>query len=219
MKEIYISIDIEADGPIPGPYSMISLGAAAFMANLTEKDYEYWELPLSTFQVNLKALPGATEHPETMEFWDNNVAAYNATTIDQVDPKVAIDQFVIWVSFLEARYGAKAVLVGYPGGYDFMFLQWYLVYAGYPSTQYNFSILDIKSYAMAMLKRPYIGCTKKNMPKRWKTGNKSHTHIAVDDAEEQGRIFMRMLLENSIESTATPILKDDEQRADNVPVS
>jgi len=29
-KEIYVSIDIEADGPIPGPYSMLSIGAVAF---------------------------------------------------------------------------------------------------------------------------------------------------------------------------------------------
>ncbi|MFH0521079.1 hypothetical protein ACHBTE_28360 [Streptomyces sp. M41] len=25
---LYISVDIEADGPIPGPYSMLSLGVA-----------------------------------------------------------------------------------------------------------------------------------------------------------------------------------------------
>lgn len=29
-KEIYFSIDVETDGPIPGPHSMLSLGAAAF---------------------------------------------------------------------------------------------------------------------------------------------------------------------------------------------
>jgi hypothetical protein len=29
MQEIYISTDIEADGPIPGPHSMLSIGAAA----------------------------------------------------------------------------------------------------------------------------------------------------------------------------------------------
>lgn len=27
-KEIYISVDVEADGPIPGPYSLNSIGAA-----------------------------------------------------------------------------------------------------------------------------------------------------------------------------------------------
>lgn len=30
MAEIYISTDIEADGPIPGEYSMLSIGSVAF---------------------------------------------------------------------------------------------------------------------------------------------------------------------------------------------
>src|SRR5262245_65993743 len=28
LPELYIAVDVEADGPIPGPYSMISLGMA-----------------------------------------------------------------------------------------------------------------------------------------------------------------------------------------------
>lgn len=28
--EIYVSVDIEADGPIPGPHSMLSIGAVAY---------------------------------------------------------------------------------------------------------------------------------------------------------------------------------------------
>jgi hypothetical protein len=27
-SELYVAVDVEADGPIPGPYSMISLGMA-----------------------------------------------------------------------------------------------------------------------------------------------------------------------------------------------
>ena len=30
MAEIYVSTDIEADGPIPGPNSMLSFGSAAY---------------------------------------------------------------------------------------------------------------------------------------------------------------------------------------------
>src|SRR5690554_3471329 len=29
-REVYFSIDVEADGPIPGPYSMLSFGACVF---------------------------------------------------------------------------------------------------------------------------------------------------------------------------------------------
>jgi hypothetical protein len=34
------------------------------------------------------------------------------------------------------------------------------------------------------------------MPKRWFSKRK-HTHVAADDAAEQGELFMNMLLENT----------------------
>ncbi len=49
--EIYVSTDIETDGPIPGPNSMLSFGSAAFTAE---------GRLLSTFEANLEALPGAS---------------------------------------------------------------------------------------------------------------------------------------------------------------
>ena len=54
MLETYVSTDIEADGPIPGPHSMLSLGSAAFTAD---------KHLIGTFTVNLETLPGATAHP------------------------------------------------------------------------------------------------------------------------------------------------------------
>src|SRR5262245_42538070 len=35
MSEIYISTDVETDGPIPGPHSMLSFGSAAYTADKT----------------------------------------------------------------------------------------------------------------------------------------------------------------------------------------
>jgi hypothetical protein len=55
MSEIYVSTDVEVDGPIPGPYSMLSFGSAAYRANKTL---------ISTFAANLELLPGAASHPE-----------------------------------------------------------------------------------------------------------------------------------------------------------
>lgn len=34
-KEIYVSTDVETDGPIPGPHSMLSLGSAAYLLDKT----------------------------------------------------------------------------------------------------------------------------------------------------------------------------------------
>lgn len=48
---VFISCDIETNGPIPNPNSILQLGAAAFDRN--------GEL-ISTYQVNLEELPGGT---------------------------------------------------------------------------------------------------------------------------------------------------------------
>ena len=49
-----MSTDVEADGPIPGPNSMLSFGSAAYTAD---------ETLLGTFTANLLTLPGATADP------------------------------------------------------------------------------------------------------------------------------------------------------------
>lgn len=55
MPEIYSSTDIESDGPIPGPNSMLSFASAAFTAD---------KKLVSTFSANLETLPGATGDPK-----------------------------------------------------------------------------------------------------------------------------------------------------------
>ncbi len=35
MSEIYVSTDVEVDGPIPGPHSMLCFGSAAYLPDKT----------------------------------------------------------------------------------------------------------------------------------------------------------------------------------------
>jgi DNA polymerase III alpha subunit (gram-positive type) len=187
--EIYISTDVETDGPIPGPNSMLSLGAAAF------KNYEL----IGTFSVNLSPLPGASPDPNTEAWWKQQPKEiYNACRTDQKPPEEAMKQYVDWVlSFINRRDGTKPVFVGYPATFDFLFVYWYLIkFVG--SSPFSFSALDIKSYAMAMLGSEYGKSTKKNMPKRWFNNLPPHTHKAVDDAIEQGYLFMNILKDNKM---------------------
>jgi hypothetical protein len=67
MVEVYVSTDVEADGPIPGPHSMISFASAAYLADKTL---------LGTFWANLEFLPGATGHPQTMKWWEGQREAW-----------------------------------------------------------------------------------------------------------------------------------------------
>lgn len=180
-NEIYVSTDIEADGPIPGPHSMLSFGSAAF---------DDAGRMLGTFSANLDLLEGATGAPGTMSFWRDNPAAWNATRVDCQAPSVAMPAYVAWLKALPG----KPVFVGYPVAFDFMFVYWYLMrFAG--ESPFSHSALDIKTFAMAMLKLPYRNSTKHNMPKRWKS-EAPHTHVALDDAIEQGLLFCSMLAES-----------------------
>ena len=98
-----------------------------------------------------------------------------------------------YVAWLKSLPGMPA-FVAYPAGYDFLFVYWYLIrFAG--ESPFSFSALDIKTYAMAMLKKEYRESVKRNMPKRW-FDDLPHTHRALDDALEQGAMFCNMLKEN-----------------------
>ena len=178
--ETYISVDIETDGPIPGPHSMLSFGAAAFSAE--------GEM-LDTFTRNLELLEGASAHPDTQRFWQDNQAAYKATRSNPVRPAAAMQDFDTWVAGL----GGRPVFVAYPAGFDFTFMYWYMMrFTG--RSPFSFSALDMKTLAMALLQGGYRDATKRNMPRRW-FSKRRHTHVALDDAIEQGELFVNMLRE------------------------
>jgi DNA polymerase III alpha subunit (gram-positive type) len=180
MTEIYISVDVETDGPIPGPNSMLSLGAAAFKPDGTM---------VGEFSANLKTLPGASADPKTAQWWSTQPDAWAACRRNPEEPGDAMQRFCKWVKFLSGR----PVFVGYPAGFDFLFVYWYLIkFTG--ESPFSFSALDIKSYAAALLNLPYRDATKKAFPKRWWDQVKTkHSHVALDDAIEQGQLFCAML--------------------------
>jgi hypothetical protein len=181
MNEIYISTDVETDGPIPGPHSMLSVGSAAYTAD---------KVLVSTFSANLETLPGAQADPKTAHWWSTQPQAWAACRSDLEAPQAAMLRYVAWIKTLEG----KPVFVAYPAAFDFLFVYWYLMrFAG--ESPFSHSALDMKSFAMALLKRDYRDSTKRNMPKRW-FDDLPHTHMALDDAIEQGALFCNMLAEN-----------------------
>ena len=180
--EIYVSTDVETDGPIPGPHSMLSFASAAYRGDKTL---------LSTFSANLETLPGASGHPDTMAWWKENTVAWDACRTGLERPGAAMVRYLAWVKALPG----KPVFVAYPAGFDFLFVYWYLLrFAG--ESPFSHSALDIKTYAMALLKTGYRASTKRRMPERW-FDDLPHTHVALDDAIEQGALFCNMLRENT----------------------
>jgi hypothetical protein len=182
MDEIYVSTDVEADGPIPGPHSMLSFASAAYQEDKTL---------LGTFAANLETLPGAAGHPETLAWWQGQPEAWAACREGARPPEAVMPEYLAWLKALPGR----PVFVAYPAAYDYMFVTWYLRrFTG--ENPFGHAALDIKTYAMALLKTPYLETTKPAMPARW-FGTLPHTHQALDDALEQGVLFCNMLSENA----------------------
>lgn len=173
--EIYVSVDVETDGPIPGPCSMLSIGAAAYDAH---------GALLGTFEANLETLPGASGDPKTLEWWRTQPEAWAACRRELRDPGDAMADLT---RFLEALPGSP-VFVAYPAGFDFTFVYWYLVrFTG--KSPFGHSALDLKTLAMAAMRRPFREAVKRNMPRGWFSPTRRHTHVALDDALEQGELF------------------------------
>jgi hypothetical protein len=181
MAEIYVSTDVETDGPVAGVHSMLSFASAAFTA---EKQM------LSTFSANLETLPGFAADPKTAAWWATQPEAWAACRVAPEAASVAVPRYLAWLGALPGR----PVFVAYPAAFDFSFVYWYLMRFG-GENPFGYSTIDIKTYAMAMLRKPYRMCGKRSMPQRWLDPT-PHTHIALDDAIEQGRLFCNMLAEN-----------------------
>ena len=56
--------------------------------------------------------------------------------------------------------------------------------------------LDVRSYAMGMRQVSFHETARSYLPKRWFDAKLTHTHVALDDALEQGAMFCNMLAEN-----------------------
>ncbi len=184
MNEIYVSTDVEADGPIPGPHSMLSFASAAYAV-----DNHLMKL-VGTFTANLASLPDAEGHPKTMEWWRKQPLAWAASRQNQQPPDIAMPRYAAWITSLPG----KPVFVAYPLGFDFTFIYWYLNrFTG--ASPFGHNGIDIRSYAMAILKKDYLQSGKKAMPKNW-FSETAHSHLALDDAIEQGALFCNMLIAN-----------------------
>ncbi|MEE9404483.1 MAG: hypothetical protein V3V20_06290 [Algisphaera sp.] len=179
MPELYICTSIEVDGPIPGPHSMLSLASAA---------YDTRQQLVSLFSINLQPLKKAQAHPDTLAHWKSMPEAWAVVTHEPETPHRAMLEYIDWLDHLPAQ----KVLVAYPAARAFAFIEYYLFkFAG--RSPFHKSALDLKSFAMAMLHRPYFQTKKRHMPDAWLFDSPPHTYVALDDAIAVGRLLGHML--------------------------
>ena len=187
----YVVCDIEADGPIPGPHSMISLGAVA--VNRAGKE-------LGEFEINFLPLKNATTHPKVMKWFATNAPeALKYAKYNQASPKTGMKKFGNWLLSLPS----PRVMAAHPAPFDFMWVNWYMqTFLSEQLKEPPFlipffdikgdSALDIKSYAAAIFGKDYREMHRGNYPSEFHDNTK-HSHKAIEDAREYAQLLIKLL--------------------------
>jgi DNA polymerase III epsilon subunit-like protein len=178
-------VDIEADGPIPGPYSMLSLGAA--VAGVQDADgFTPADPTARTFYRELR--------PISEEFVPEALAVSGLDRErlrrEGLEPALALGQFTRWVR--EVSGDAQPVMCGYPAAYDWMFLYWYLIRFTGESPFGHSGCLDMKTLYATKAGLPLRAVAKGTMPREL-LSRRRHTHHALDDAIEQAELFAHLM--------------------------
>lgn len=201
--EFYVSVDIEATGPIPGDYSMSSFGAFIAGARTREGNYVRFDRrdKANTFYRELK--------PISEDFIPEAIAVGLLEGFDQedptgelrhqwmkdhgVEPAQGMSDFAAWILGAKERLGARPLFVAYPASFDWLFIYWYLQHFGVESP-FGFSgVRDLKEMYATKANVPFSKASKRHMPKHLLKSDAPHTHHALDDAIGQGHLCMNIL--------------------------
>lgn len=182
---LYISVDVEADGPIPGPYSMLSVGAA--VAGRQDADgYTAADPEADTFYRELRPV-GEAFVPEALAV---SGLDRDRLAVEGSEPAVVMGELSAWVR--EVSAGAQPVMCGYPASYDWTFLYWYLIRYTGESPFGHSGCMDMKTLYATKARVPLRAVAKGTMPPEL-LSRRPHSHHALDDAIEQAELFSNLM--------------------------
>lgn len=175
-SEIYISVDVETAGPIPGEYSLLTIGACVvgkaerkFYVELAPLNDNFTEEALSTCDLSLSELRHRGQ-----------------------EPHAAMEQFGTWVR--SVANGSRPVFVGFNAPFDWSFVNYYFIkFCGLDQNPFGHTALDIKSYYMGAYGTTWTKTSMRNLPPEIHPPDKELDHNALEDAIQQAEIFENML--------------------------
>ena len=160
----YFMVDVEADGPIPGDFSMVCFGAVLVEPGLERTFYGRLR-PISEGWVPEALAVGGFGREETLAF---------------EDPAAVMERFAEWV---ESTTDGRALFIADNNGFDWQFVNWYFHHFvgrnpfGHSSTN------------LGSLYKGLVGDTSKTFKHLRKT---AHTHHPVDDALGNAEALLHM---------------------------
>lgn len=161
-----IVVDIEADGPCPGLFSMVSFGAVILDDNLDKTFYgQVAPLPEADWDANALSVSGHT-HEEHLAF---------------PSPEIVIPRFAKWVN---ANRTGHAVFWADNNGFDWQFINYYMHRFNGGVNPFGFSSQNINSLWKGITRDCYSSFKHLRKTK--------HTHHPVDDAKGNAEAMLAM---------------------------
>jgi ribonuclease T len=168
--EIYISVDVETAGPIPGEYSLLSIGAC-------DVDDES-----RSFSVELKPI-NTNADPKALEVTGLSLAELVKRGMD---PAAAMAAFGAWASGLAGNDRAL-VFVGFNAPFDWSFVNYYFhrFTGGNP---FGFTAVDIKALYMGATGSTWADTRSSQIAKHLAPRRRGD-HDPLHDAKYQAELF------------------------------
>ena len=159
----YVMVDVEADGPIPGDYSMVSFGAVIVEPGLQR-----------TFYGQLKPVS---------ERWVPAALAVSGFSREQTlgfdDPAIVMAAFELWLRDIAKR----PIFVSDNNGFDWQFINWYF-HRFLGKNPFGFSSMNLGSL--------YKGLVKDTSQTFKHLRQTRHTHHPVDDARGNAEALLHL---------------------------
>ncbi len=160
----FVMVDIEADGPIPGDYSMVSLGAVIVEPELARTFYGQLRPISEKFIPEALAVSGHTRE----------------ATLAFEEAGVVMEKFRLW---LKANCTSQCRFISDNNGFDWQFINWYFQHF-LGTNPFGFSSTNLGSLYKGMQQDMFV-----NFKHLRKT---KHTHHPVDDARGNAEALLQM---------------------------
>lgn len=171
-SEVFISVDVESSGPIPGDYSMLSLGACVVGS------------PESGLYVEFKPL-NDNAVPEALK-----VSGFDLKKLAETgeQPTDGMKKVAAWLKSVCGE--SKAVFVGFNASFDWSFVNWYFIHF-LGENPFGFAALDVKSYYMGLVGSSWEETKSSRIRPEFQSA-KPGDHNALNDARAQAEMFQKM---------------------------
>ena len=180
--DAYFSADVETDGPIPGPFSILSFAlvyAGSFDGRRFQRPNNYEQ----TFYKELKPI-SENFQPEALHV---NGLDRTRLCLEGESPESAMVEACSWVKAIAGA--AQPVLVAYPLSFDWSWLYWYFIRFSVEGSPFAYSrCFDIKTALAVKASIPISEAGRSRIGPSLRSSH-PHTHHAVDDAVAQAEIF------------------------------